>query len=323
MENVKGLLSAQLHSVQLFDRIREDLHDPAKALKREGRSSNGGNPKYEIRALVPSVNLPQDDPRRYVVRAELLGIPQRRHRVILLGVREDLSSRISPVLSLQKTSRTVDEVVNALPAVRSGLSKQPDSDIAWLDAIKACRNRVWMRQIDPQIRKEIEHRLEGLGVPAASRGSNFLSWSENCVLNHSTRAHILPDLERYLFASSHAIVFGFSPTLSEFPKALRPDHSNLARALRNEMFADRFRVQVGDLPATTITSHISKDGHYYIHPDPSQCRSLTVREAARIQTFPDDYFFCGGRTAQYLQVGNAVPPDLARQIAGVVAEILH
>jgi DNA (cytosine-5)-methyltransferase 1 len=133
---------------------------------------------------------------------------------------------------------------------------------------------------------------------------------------------MVADLERYLFASSYAAVTGVSPTLQRFPVALLPSHQNVQRALGNGLFADRFRVQLASHPSTTITSHISKDGHYYIHPDPSQCRSLTVREAARLQTFPDDYFFCGPRTAQYHQVGNAVPPLLARQIANIVAELM-
>ena len=140
------------------------------------------------------------------------------------------------------------------------------------------------------------------------------------VCNHVAKSHMPSDLARYVFAASFALHTGRSPKLDDFPRALLPDHANVSQSSGGgTIFADRFRVQLANEPATTITSHLAKDGHYYIHPDPMQMRSLTVREAARAQTFPDNYFFCGPRTAQYQQVGNAVPPYLALQIA----ESLH
>jgi DNA (cytosine-5)-methyltransferase 1 len=323
MENVKGLLSAQLDSSGLFERIRSDLSNPAAALVREGRRSSGRRPRYEVRALAPGPHTADDDARRYVVRSELFGVPQRRHRVILVGVRSDLPAASLPTLVEHRKQATVAEQLRGLPRVRSGLSKTTDDDAAWLAAVAGVRNRGWLTDVDPDVRRRIREVVASLRAPVASRGGEVLVGRDGMlVLNHSTRGHIVQDLDRYLFASSFAQIRRHSPVLAEYPTALLPSHANVGRAVREAVFADRFRVQLAHQPSTTIMSHISKDGHYYIHSDPSQCRTLTVREAARLQTFPDDYFFCGPRTAQYQQVGNAVPPALAAQIATAITHLL-
>ena len=136
--------------------------------------------------------------------------------------------------------------------------------------------------------------------------------------NHETRGHMQDDLARYAFVAAFGEMEGRSPKASEFPEALAPHHRNW----QSGKFADRFRVQLWNRPSTTVTSHISKDGHYFIHPDVGQCRSLTVREAARLQTFPDNYYFEGTRTQQFVQVGNAVPPLLALQIGEALFALL-
>lgn len=318
MENVKGLLSAQYKSGGMFERIREDLQNPHAAMKRMRRRTTGSvAPRYTLLALSPDSEDPEGtSPRDFLVRAEEHGIPQARHRVIIVGIRE--GSQI-PDLRLSRSRRVnVREALSGLPALSPGLTDRKGSLSSQLSTVLGLR---WFASVDSDIRKAMEECVQAFNDRDASRGAEFIPGRNKlCVplggwAHHSTRSHIFADVQRYLYASAFASVRGHSPLLSEYPGALLPDHANVGQAIATGHFSDRFRVQVADRPSTTVTSHISKDGHYYIHPDPSQCRSLTVREAARLQTFPDDYFFCGPRTAQYHQVGNAVPPRLAELIA--------
>ncbi len=88
-------------------------------------------------------------------------------------------------------------------------------------------------------------------------------------------------------------------------------------------FKDRFKVVEGNQHSChTVLAHLAKDGHYFIHPDRRQCRSITVREAARLQTFPDSYYFEGSRGEMFKQIGNAVPPMMAKVIAEAIRDQL-
>ncbi len=129
----------------------------------------------------------------------------------------------------------------------------------------------------------------------------------NILTQHEARPHIERDLRTYKqFAK--AMAEGKRLNYLDVPEEDRT-HNNL------KSFLDRFKVVDGNGISHTMVAHISKDGHHYIHPDVDQNRSLTIREAARIQTFPDDYYFENSRTAAFKQIGNAVPPLMAENIA--------
>ncbi len=339
-ENVKGLLSSSYRDRSIFYRMLADLADPAQALAPDGicMSHNYTYKLYPISAGRLPVNGECEpiNPNDFVVKAEHYGVPQARHRVIIIGVRNDIQKHPEPLLRAGESVSAM-EVLDGLPFVRSGISTQ-DSPEAWVEAILSILDHSWWQQIPQPLQQRIIEVLENLTVPSSDRGSlRFLDVPSQCdyepdwfederlsgTLNHEARAHRIDDLWRYLFASCFMENSERPFRVSDFPAGLMPNHQNIYNALKSIHFADRFSVVPQNAPSRTVVSHIQKDGHYYIHYDPAQCRSLTVREAARLQTFPDNYFFEGNRTEQYRQVGNAVPPLLSSQIAERVAELFE
>jgi DNA (cytosine-5)-methyltransferase 1 len=339
VENVKGILSSKIKGENIIEKIFNDLRDPANALSLQDSYPKKIKPvKYRIFSLVkPSLNECNLAPIDYVIKSENYGIPQKRHRVILLGIRENID--IIPTTLIEAPIKySLEQAIYDLPILRSGISKEPDSEMSWGKALNSITELEWITSsfISSKLRNEMLTQLKNMRKKCGL-GARFLKvnnkpeilsdWYHDPQLggicNHVARSHMRMDLYRYFFASCFTKIYGKSPKLNEFPKELLPNHKNVRNALRGKMFEDRFRVQVASEPSTTIMSHISKDGHYYIHPDPTQCRSLSVREAARLQTFPDNYFFEGNQTSQYQQVGNAVPPLLAMQMSKIVYDALR
>ena len=333
MENVKGILSSRVGGEHMFPRILGDLQRPGGA--RGGRYA-------VIPVLVPSApTLAGPQPKDFILRAETLGVPQARHRVILLGLAEGIAVPPSSLLSESTyPGVSVAEAIGDLPRLRSQLTtgdvRDWGSTAARILGAAAAAARPNDREVASHLR-ELAHQVRR--SPDPGTGGRFVSRKEGEVwipghrlathlrrwqrddrlpghLNHETRGHMEADLQRYGFSAAFAQVHHRSPRgPGDFPAALSPAHRNWQEGKK---FVDRFNVQRPDGPSSTVTSHLAKDGHYFIHPDPTQLRSLTVREAARLQTFPDNYFFEGPAGSQRKQVGNAVPPWLAHQIAAVV-----
>lgn len=321
MENVKGILSSTVNDKGIFRKIKQDLE----------------NAGYTIHSFTRLHTTSEPEPEDFIIQAEEFGIPQNRHRVILLGIRNDLQRR-HRVLRRSADLVSTKEAIGDLPKIRSAVSQVESTFENWKKAIAGLKRMQLRTALRTALHKHIAKlkdlsrgaeylRINGTRMRRSAwlqRKKNwFLDKNIQGVTHHTARSHMGSDLKRYLFAATYAKLHRVSPNISNFPISLWPNHENIEYAADGTMFADRFRVQRASKPATTVVSHISKDGHYYIHYDPVQCRSLTVREAARIQSFPDNYFFEGHRTEQYQQVGNAVPPLLARQLAAIVHDILE
>ena len=233
-----------------------------------------------------------DDPRVILLNAADYGVPQIRERVILIGVRNDIN--ISP-----------DEIYKEIAKTNSN---DPSSKLPPYVTVKEAIGD--LPKILPSQGKEVWESFN------AKRVNDYVSMIHPSefkkVYNHFARTQNEKDRERYKILSEH-----LNWQLKDLQK-VRPDLINHDP----KHFGNRYTVQEWNKPGRTICAHLYKDGNLYIHPDPKQERTFTVREAARIQSFPDDFFFEGPRTEQYRQVGNAVPPLMARAFAKALKKFL-
>jgi len=222
-----------------------------------------------------------------IISAEEYGIPQKRKRVILIG-KKGKEENFYPLIEKENFSETVGDILSDLPSLKAG-----EGNVYFCKAIKYSGK--WL----------YEKGIKNDSVP--------ITW-------HIARNNNEQDLEIYRIAVA---------LWNKSSKRL--DYNSLPEKLKThkqrKAFTDRFKVVASNLNYShTVVAHIAKDGHYYIHPDIDQNRSLTPREAARIQTFPDDYYFesASGNPAKapaFRQIGNAVPVVLAQKIAKKIKEV--
>lgn len=217
-----------------------------------------------------------------VLNAEEYGVLQRRRRVIIIG-RKGKSKFAFPKLETMENSwQTKKDLFFDLPTLIPGQ--------------------------EMQVAKYTNKINEYLQKTETRNGIDYTT-------QHITRNHNDRDLEIYSLAIDKWINEKQRLKYNDIPKQLQTHKNTIA-------FLDRYKVVDPTGHSHTVVAHISKDGHYYIYPDKKQVRSISVREAARIQSFPDDYFFEGGRTAAFRQIGNAVPPLMAQKIATSIKQLL-
>lgn len=215
-----------------------------------------------------------------VLNSRDFGVLQSRKRIIIIGWRIGIDFNY-PEIEHVNSHHTIRDLFQDLPPIKSGEETPPGNEY------REAPNSSF---------------LEKTGIKMA--GWDILS-------QHISRPNRELDLEIYRYCVNVWNEEKRRVRYNELPQRLIT-HKNTTT------FLDRFNVVPYEGISNTIVAHIAKDGHYFIHPDIEQNRSISVREAARIQSFPDDYYFESSRTAAFKQIGNAVPPLMARKIANVL-----
>ncbi len=248
-----------------------------------------------IQALGKKYNV-VNDPEVLVHNTADYGVPQLRKRVIIMGVRKDIKINVAQlyqdvvkthwnpeVPAIQRIGRT--QFVNVAQAIGDLPPVEPGCDASTPTFNYPCNNEFLMR----------------IGAPGV-----------HPLMDHVARRH--NDLDRERFQIMIHNRWSFGRLRREMPQ-YEHEHARV--------FDNSYVVQWWDLPSKTILAHIHKDGFQYIHPDEAQKRTFTVREAARIQSFPDDFEFKGSRGEKYKQIGNAVPPLFAEALAKSIKKNLE
>ncbi len=211
------------------------------------------------------------------------GVLQNRRRVIIIGTRGNIKFDFSRIEKQENNWKLKKEILSDLPKLKPG-------------------EEIHITKYEAPITNYLK-RFE------IRNGIDFTT-------QHISRPHNSIDLEIY----SQAI----ENWLNDRTRLKYSDlHPRLQKHKNITSFLDRYKVVDHEGCSHTMVAHISKDGHYYIYPDLNQVRSISVREAARIQSFPDDYFFEGGRTAAFKQIGNAVPPLMAASLAKAITNLIN
>lgn len=239
-----------------------------------------------VREMSKTYNI-VSDPKVILLNAADYGVPQVRERVIIIGVRKDID--IDPLDVYRNIEKTHSQDGRKKPYVTV---RDAISDLPKLQPGEGNEKRYF----EYEISNEFLDRIKS---------------SDSVLHNHVARNHNEQDRERYKILAEH------NWQLKDLQE-VRPDliHHD------PKHFGNRYTVQEYDKPGKTVVAHLYKDGNLFIHPDPEQGRTFTVREAARIQSFPDDFVFEGSRTDQYKQVGNAVPPLMAEAFAKTLNDFL-